>query len=180
MKPETPTSPDYQNVLDLIQIIAQSVAELADIQSQADQHLYEFFDHFGKNLYSDLQTSIADATAAAEAICRSHPEWFLDRKSLRTPFGTATLRATSSLDIANEELTIALLETAGKTDPEYLLAVKITKTVDRAVLSALDDLELKSFRVKRVEGQSFSVKPAEVNLGKAISTGEEKEKAGAA
>lgn len=176
IKSET-VSPDYQQLLDNMSCLAASTIAMAELQAEVDQEMLDQNDQ-RRDHYADLQTSIADFTAAIERLCRSHPEWFLDSQSLKTPFGTAKFRASTALEVPDEAMSIILLEKAAENDPSLALAVKTTKALNREVLEKLDDTELKRFRIRRIDTNGFSVKPAKVDLGKAVSAGEETEKAG--
>jgi hypothetical protein len=161
-------------MLDLLAIYTGAIVQLAEIQAAADQSLLDSQQNMA-NQYSDCQTAIADAKAALELICRAHPEWFAEKQSLKTPFGTVQFRDGTKLQVANEEMTIVLLEAAAKKDESLALAIKTVKTINLEVLEKLDDDELARFRVKRVDTKGFTVKPAKVELGRAVSTQEQAE-----
>ncbi len=170
----TQVSSDYLQLLDMLNVVATSTTRLAEMQAAIDQDMIDAVNEH-KDTYADLQTAISDATAALEAICLAHPEWFKEKKSVKTLFGSVGFRDIPSLEIPCEEITLALLENAADQEPMsgIELAVKTVKTINREVLEKLTDAELARFRVTRRTGKSFSVKPAKVELGKAVSAGEE-------
>jgi hypothetical protein len=177
MKKETqepPTSAEYKQMLDLLVIYCQAANQLAEMQARADSALLHAQEAASQD-YADCQTAMADTKASLEIIARAHPEWFGERASLKTPFGALQFRSGVKLEIANEEMTIILVEQAAKKDESLALALKTVKTLNLEVLEKLDDAELARYRVKRVETKGFNVKPAKVELGRAVSTQEQAE-----
>ena len=165
-------SAEYREMLDLLIVYCAASAQAEAIQAKTNHSALDLKSAMAED-YGDCQTAMADAKAALEVIARSHPEWFGDKAALKTPFGTLQFRAGTNLQIANEEMTLALIEQAAALDPSLALAVKTTKSINLEVLEKLEDAELSRFRVKRVESRSFSVKPAKVELGKVVSAQEE-------
>jgi hypothetical protein len=106
----------------------------------------------------------------------AHPEWFQDKKSIKTPYGSVGFRSTTSLDVPNEEASIILIEQLCKDDEKAQYLRKET-TLNREALELLSDAELRQFRIKRLKEESCTVKPLKLDLGKAVKEAAEKEAA---
>lgn len=163
-----PKTDDYKNLLDLLALYSEATHRLAALEAAMNSEILETIDDH-KEDYAVIQKGIAEAETALEVIATRHPEWFAEKKGLKTPYGTVKFTKSTTLVIPNEELSIELIrrEAHGLTlDPENLLREKTELAVE--VLETLTDDQLKAFRIKRASKQNFSVTPAKVDLGKAV------------
>jgi hypothetical protein len=151
-------SPDYKNLVDLLAVLSETHNRLDALQTAVNEATLELVDEH-------------NTEAALEIIARKHPEWFAKKKSLTTPYGSVALKTNPpKLEVKNEELSIVLIEQEAERNREFNAAAFIeTKKVLRLdVLSGEDDDTLAKFRIKRVQGSTFSAKPATLNLGEAV------------
>lgn len=164
-----PVSAEYREMLDLLAVHSESSNQLRDLQTSCNDELLEIL-HGRRDQFADLTVSIRDAEVALEAIARNHPEWFGDKQSVKTPFGTVKFHASTVIEADDEQVSIALISEAGQFD--YLRQINV---LDLEALEKLTDKQLEHFRLRRVEKRNFSVKPASVDLGKAISSADSEE-----
>jgi hypothetical protein len=133
-----------------------------------------------KGEYATLQKAVTEAETGLEIIARRHPEWFTEKRSIKTPFGTVKFSRSTSLEIKNEELTIKLVrgilvaEAANPQETEDTY-IRLVEELDLEALEKLDDELLKRLKVKRVTKDNFSVVAASVDLGKAVKEAAAKE-----
>lgn len=121
-----------------------------------------------------LETQIKDLFA-------KHPEWRdAKKKSVGTPYGSVEQRASEELDIPNEAMTVALIEATGKADPNFKAAdfLHIEKLPNREALERLGDDALTVLGVSRVKKETITVKPAKVNVAKAVKAAKPKQAVG--
>jgi hypothetical protein len=173
---KTEHTDEYKNLIDLLAVYAECTNRLESLQSEIQGSLLEIVDDKRKD-YAECQAALSQAEAAIEAIATSHPEWFSEkRRSIKTPYGTVSFRKSTSLDVPNEEASIILIE---QNLPQEQAAqyVRQEKALNLEALEKLTDAELKPFRIKRVTSDSFSVKAAKIDLGKAVKEAAEKEAA---
>ena len=169
-----PVSKDYEEMLHIQSVHSTACNNLEVLQTEANRELIALMSE-RKEIFAQLSVAIADAEAALEIIARLHPEWFLKKKSLRTPFGEIKFHASTVLEIANADITLALVKSAAEHDAEFSLALVKVETLDREALEKLDDAVLERFRIRRVKKENFSVKPAQAIMGEAISAAEQEE-----
>ena len=166
MPKSTPEAHDYKNLVDLLAVYSEASNQMLALQSEVQAQNLELIDG-SKARYADLQKTLGDAESALEALALAHHEWFpANRKSIKTPYGTVKLTATTTLDVANEEATVILIQNSGSENSEKFLRQKTE--LNREALETLSDAELRPFRIKRVKDQSFSVTPTKLDMGKAV------------
>ena len=163
---------DYQTVARLIAEHAEASLLLSQMQQVIDTNLLATASAIRPE-HITLQSQIALVEDRLETLVRRHPEWFLKRKSLVTPCGTVKLTSTSKLEAQNDELSVALIE---RYYPEIgELYLRRSTELNLEALAALSDAELERLKIRRVQGENFTVTPAKVNLGKAVAAAAEKE-----
>ena len=161
---------DYKNAVDLLAILSEAQNRLDDLQGQANAEFLECIDGHRPD-YARLQSLIAQTTEGLEVLARRHPEWFTEGKTVKTPYGSVSLKDNPpKLEVKNEELTILLIEQAGA-DEKF---VRQVKQLNLDALGELPDDELAKFRIKRVKTDRFEAKPAKVDMGKAVKDAEKK------
>jgi Gam-like protein len=177
--PDIQANPDYRRAIDLIDIKARVEGRIADMQAMIDDEFHciiaERVDEF-VTLQAELQT----ADNELELIALRHPEWFTERQSVKLPNGALKKKHSEELDVADDELTISLLEReekarAGTTDPFTAADYIRTKRVPNLeTLRTLDDETLKRLRIKRISKDNFKAEPTQIDLGKAVKEATEK------
>ena len=161
---------DYQQAINLLAVLTEAQNRLDIIEAEANDALLEAIDDH-KTEYAKLQDTITRTTEALETIARIHPEWFNDNKTVKTPYGSFALKKNPpKLNVKNEELTIVLIEQAGRED-----LLRQTKTLDLEALGKLTDEELAAFRINRTSDDRFEAKPAKLDMGKAVKAATKKE-----
>ncbi len=160
------TDPDYKNLIDCLAIHAEATARMGELENDLQQAFLDLVDARRKD-YTELQSALTKSTAAIEAAALLHPEWFGKAKSIKTPYGTVAFRKTTKLEVPNEEVSIVLLEQLGQDGLPFLT---VKKALNLEALEKLDDKELERIRVRRVTAESFSIRPAKIDMGKAVAT----------
>ena len=165
---------DFQRLVCLLAVYTDSNNQLAALEAETNG-LFQTLIEDKKEEYAVLQKSMTEAEAAAEELVRNHPEWLPgDKRSIKTPFGTANFRRSSSLDIPDEKRTITAIEwheiqeaEAGRefSREEY---VRTKETLDLEALEKLDDVLLATLHIERKHSDSFSITAAKVPMGKAV------------
>ena len=180
MKPQIPEkSDDFKNMCDLLSVFSEGSARLKEMQGEMDSMFLSLVDD-KKPEYAELQRTVTEAETALEVIARRHPEWFTEKRSIKTPFGTVKFLRSTKLEIKNAELTIELVRShlvSNSTDPAATEAqfIRQVEELDREALEKLDDETLHRLKVKRVSADSFSVVAASMDLGKAVKEAATKE-----
>ena len=185
-------SEDYKQLVELLAIRSDASIQLATLESNVSGEYLELVDEHREE-YSQLQSTITQTDAALEVIAVRHPEWFKDKKSVKTPYGSVKFHASTALQIENEELSAVLIKheierteqtlihtvgeearTALITRLEKLRAcIRTVEELDKEALEKLEDGELKPFKVSRIPKNNFSVTPLKLDLGKAVKESEQ-------
>jgi len=174
MKPED--TDQYKNLVDLLAVFAEASNRLEVLQSDIQGGLIEIVDEKRKE-YAEAQAALSQAESAIELIATSHPEWFSEkRRSIKTPYGTVSFRRSTKLMVSNEEASIILIEQLCDNEAAAQL-VRQEKALNLEALEKLTDAELKQYRIRRVTEDNCSVKPAKIDLGKAVKESAEQEAA---
>ncbi len=166
----------YANLVNLQAVHSEATARLGEMENELQQQWLDLVDSKRKD-YARLQASIASAEEGIEYLATVNPQWFAKSRTLKTPYGTVGFRRTSKLQVRNEELTIVLLEQLGQDALPFLIS---KKTLNLEALEKLDDTELERIKIQRVKTDTCTVKPAKVDLGKAVKAAATAEKKGGA
>lgn len=161
--PTPAESPDYSNLIDLLAVYSDATDRLAELQSRLNDDQRSLVDD-ARDEYVELQTKLGEAEAAVEVICRRHPEWFKKAKTLKTLYGAAGFRETTRVIVPDERAAITLITAAGR-DADF---VRTVRELDLEALEKLGDDELAKFGLIRKTDNAFSLKPAKLDLGKAV------------
>lgn len=158
---------EFRNFIELLGIYTETHNRLEEIQNEANKSLLSIVDD-EKDEYAELSLKLTQTAEAVEVAARQHPEWFGEKKSVATPYGTAKLTDSSSLEVVNEELSRTLIEQEEKLTPGFNPENYLRRTVELNLeaLGALDDSMLVKFRIKRMKKSNFKVEPAKVKMGK--------------
>lgn len=173
IKPD-PQSEDFINLVNLLGVFSEATHRLAEMEANLNGEIIVAIDEY-KDDYAKMQRTLTETERSLEVIATRHPEWFADKKGLKTPYGTVKFTRSNPLVVNNEELTLELIERDAHTlglDPENL--IREVKSLNLEVLETLTDEQLKAFRCKRVPKENFSVVAAKIDLGKAVKEAAEK------
>lgn len=161
---KTPQDPkSYENLINLQSVHSAAHARMTEIEAELKAKWLETVDSYRKE-YGQLQESIVTSEESIEHIATIHPEWFEKSRNLKTPYGTVQFRRTTKLEVANEEVSIALLEQIGEEGLPFLIP---SKKLNLEALEKMEDEELARIKIKRVITDNCTVKPAKIDLGKA-------------
>ena len=175
-------SADFKALVDLVALYSDAANQIKAMEADANAEFMEILDD-RKPAYAKLQAVLTDSETALETLALKHPEWFVTRKSIKTPYGTVKLTKSTKLAVRNEEVSILLIQRAlenalGKPAEQSIADLLRTRTeLNLEALEKLDDDLLKQFKIARVETQNFSIVPAVVDMGKAVKQAAESEAA---
>jgi hypothetical protein len=174
---DTNNEDDFKKIVDLLADHSTAENELAQLEAAANEQFMLTVDGV-KSQYARLQRKMIEAGTALELLARKHPEWFADKKTIKTPYGSVQLKTNPPKIVAeNPELSIVLIEAEGTRNPEFDVKkyVREEKTLNLEGLAALTDGELKKFRIHRDQSDTFTVKSAKLDMGKAVKEAVNKE-----
>lgn len=169
-----PKSEDFTNLVNLLSVFTEATHRLAEMEANLNGEMMATIDDYKKD-YATMQKTLTETETALEVIATRHPEWFEEKKGLKTPYGTVKFTSSNPIEVGNEELTIELIKRDAKglgLDGSKL--IRTCEELNREALEALTPEQLASFRLKRVAKQNFSVVAAKVDLGKAVKEAAEK------
>ena len=169
---------DFKNMLDLMAVYSAASHSLEEMGAEINNMLLELIDDKRAD-YANLQKALTESETALEHIALSHPEWFADARSVKTPYGVVKFHRSTKTVVKNEEVTFLLVKQHAEKNPDFDLSLYIqtSEALNIEALEKLDPALLKAFRINRVESDNFSVTPAKVNLGKAVKEAAEEKKA---
>lgn len=166
----------YKDLVDALAILTESTNRLAMLEAEMQEQFIDLMDDRRKE-YTILQTAVSHSEQTIRDIATMNPQWFEDVKTVTTPYGAVQSRTTTALEVANEEVTIALLQQLGADAAPFL---RVKTELNLEALESLPDTELARIRVARVTTEKITAKPAKVNLGSAAKASAKKAAAAAA
>jgi len=166
------TSTHYKDLVDGLAILTECANRLASLETKIKDCYIDAVDEHRKE-YAALQEALEKADNAVKDIAGLHPEWFADKKTITTPYGSIQSRSTTKLVVENETETIRLLKQLG---PDAAVFVRTKEELDLEALEKLPDAELARILVTRVTTESLTAAPAKLNLGKAAKAAAKKAK----
>ena len=167
-------SEDFKNLVDLLDVFSFAHHSLEEMQANMNREIMETIEGYRKD-YSEMQRTLTEAETAIEVIATRHPEWFAEKKGLKTPYGMVKFTTSRPLVVANEELSLELIRRDAHglaLDPENLIRER--EELNLEVLATLSDEQLRAFKIRRETKENFSVVPAKIDLGKAVKEAAEK------
>lgn len=165
-----PTGSDFQDFVNAAAIVAEAQARLDEMQTRLTMAAIDAIDGM-KDDFAKLQEATAKAEQTLELLAlRNRENWFKKAKTLKVPYGTASFRSSTKIEVQNEELTIALMDSLGFDTDAF---TRKTTALNLEALETLSDEELASLRVKRVTTDNFTFKPSSPDLGKAVAAAAE-------
>jgi hypothetical protein len=184
--PKPEEGKDFSDLVQLMSDFAKAKNCLSALETHAQTEFLVVVDD-NKEQYALHQETVTETEAKIEAIARRHEkDWFRDSKTIRTPFGSVSLRTTTSLAVPNEEATILLIERrieleeseiAPGDEPPSKAFLREKIELNLEALEKLSDAELKALRITRVSEEKCTVKESKVDLGKAVKAAAVKEAA---
>lgn len=169
--PDYKSDPDFANLVRLLAVFSEASARQAALSAQLNLELLDAVDEHREE-YAINQAALANSQAAITTLCDRNPEWFAKKKTLSTPYGTVKSTAGSKLVAANPEASIRLIEA----DKRAVAFIRQKQELDLEALEALPDAELAKYGIARVPTETVSIKPAALDLGKAVKAADEAEK----
>lgn len=165
-----PRESDYQDFVNAAAIVAEAQARLDEMQTRLNMAAIDAVDEI-KDDYARLQEAVAKAGETLELLAlRNRDAWFKKAKTLKVPYGAASFRSSTKIEVANEEMTLVLLDSLGFDSNAF---TRVTKTLNLEALETLTDDELAKLRLKRVTTETFAFKPSSPDLGKAVAAAAE-------
>ncbi len=165
-------SDDFEIVARRIEMFAKAKAKLDTLELEEAKAYLAILDA-GKTEKSQLQRKCEFAEKIIYAIAEEHPEWFLDEKHLKTPFGSLHSRKTTSHKSADEAHSIRLIETAAlRCDDEVTKArllglIRVKKELNLEAVECLGEKELAKLQIVRIRGTNLTIKLAKPAAQKA-------------
>lgn len=130
-----------------------------------------------------LQEEVTRLETLLKDLFAKHPEWRdAKKKSVSTPYGEVQTRSSEELEIPNEAMTVVLIEAREKTDANFKASdyLHVEKKPNREALERCTVDELTKLGVSRVKKETITVKPAKVNVAKAVKAAKQPTKQEAA
>jgi hypothetical protein len=120
--------------------------------------------------YVVLQEEFARLDTDLKALFEKHPEWRGDKKSVATPYGGVEQRTVVELEVPNPAMTVALIKARGQEDKQFVAVdfKHIEEEPNLEALERLNDDALSKLGVNRKTRESVTVKPAKVNVARAV------------
>jgi hypothetical protein len=164
---------DFTALVDLLSRYAKAKNCLQGLETTAQTEFLIVVDE-NKPEYARHQQIVTECEARIEVIARRHiapGDWFDKSRTVKTPFGSVSVRSTTSLAVANEELTIVLIEQRIEQEselyPDEEPSAKLLRTrteLNLEALEKLDDTELARLRIQRVTDDKLTIKPSKIDL----------------
>lgn len=175
MKKENPinetvkASADFKELIELLSLVSQASNKLGTMEAETNKSVHEMLE--GKMPeFTLLQGTLTEAENKIKEICVRHPGWFSVKKTLATPYGSVKSHSSTVLETENEEVSIVLLEREAEINKEFKPEnyIRQKKQLNLEGLESMTDTELARFRIKRVPKETINVKPAKLDMGKAV------------
>lgn len=163
---------DFNDVINLLAVLGAANRDLASLEAIVATGYAAIVDEH-RGLYAKLQSTVSETEAALEAIARRNPSWFGEKKNVTTPYGVVKFTSSSELVIADENVSVQLINALGD-GKRFLRTVQV---LDKEALDKLSDTELLRFAIVRKAKENFKVSTEVVDLGKAVKSAEKSEKA---
>lgn len=174
---DAPRTGDFESVVNLLAVLGEANRQVADLTREIEEG-YVALVKPQRERYAKLQGTITETEAALEVIARRNPQWFDEKKSVKTPFGGVKFTSSSELVAADEGISVQLiLALAGKDNAEkYLRTVQV---LNKEALDELPDAELAKFGIVRKSKENFKAATDVVDLGRAVKAADKSEKSAA-
>jgi hypothetical protein len=178
-KTQTPPSADFNALVSLMATHTEAHNDLGQLEQSVNRNHFALVNK-RKSEYAELQEILTSTEKDIKGLVLRNPGWFMDARSIKTPFGVVKFHKATSLKVQNEELSIAKIKLRAEqaktkaiqdnTIPAFAADrfLRTKEELDLEALEGLDDAELLSFGITRVTEDKFSVQPAAIDLGQAV------------
>ncbi len=166
-------SSDFKLVADLLTRLARVQNDLASEEADFNKEYATLISDVRDKVIA-LQGEEQGLLGELETIATAHPEWFATAKSVKTLTGVIKFHASTTTEVADNDLTFAALEREEKAalkDHRVFFAddyIRTKREPNLDALATLDDETLARLGVIRVPNNTFKATPAAVDLGKAV------------
>lgn len=156
---------DFEIVSRRLELLAKSTTARDAIKLELEQE-YQKLLTSRKTELGKQEKRIEFAENVILLIAAEHPEWFSDKKTLTTPFGSVHSHASTSHKVVDEQHSIRLIKAAAlRTDDEVQRArliglIRIREELNLEAVECLSEKDLNALRIVRVKGNSLSIKIA--------------------
>jgi hypothetical protein len=162
-------SADFKELIELLSLVSQASNKLGTMEAATNKEVFEMLEAKMPE-FTLLQGTLTEAENKIKEICIKNPGWFSVKKTLATPYGSVKSHSSTVLETENEDVSIVLLEREAEINKEFKPAdfLRQQKKLNLESLERLTDAELARFRIKRVPKETINVKPAKLDMGKAV------------
>jgi hypothetical protein len=166
---DNPNAQDFAKFVDLQQQLNATHSRLQELEVTINRGAQKFAEMHSTE-FVVLQEDFSRIDAALKAIFEKRPEWRGDKKSVTTPYGAVEQRTVVELEVPNPAMTVALIKARAQSDKEFVAAdhLHIEEEPNLEALAKMDDAELAKLGVNRCKRESVNVKPAKMNVAKAV------------
>jgi len=163
------TAQDFAKFIDLQQQFSAKQNLLQQLEVLINRGAQKFAEMHSTE-YVVLQEELSRLDADIKALFEKHPEWRGEKKSVATPYGNVEQRTVIELEVPNPAMTVALIKARGQADKEFAAAdfLRVEESPNIEALERLDDAALAKLGVNRNKRESITVKPAKLNVAKAV------------
>ena len=163
---------DFEAVINLLAVLGEANRQLDTLKSEIESRYLGIVSPL-RGQYAKLQATVSETEAALEVIARRNPQWFDDKKSVATPYGAVKFKSSSELVIADENVTIQLIQALG--NPTEMLRTVLVP--NKEALEKLGNDELARLGILRKAKENFSADTDVIDLGKAVKAADKNDKA---
>lgn len=160
----------YTEFTEKLHTLAKLQNQLDALQAQSGALLINNLGPFRKQ-FAKLNQQITELRGEIENMALANPDWFANKRTIETQFGTVKLKSSTRLVAPNEELSLRLiqkeaeLQVSGKEAAFDATALLRTKTeLNLEALGELDDATLARFKIKREQNESLTITPIKADL----------------
>ena len=157
---------EFQSLLGLLSVYSAHALRMNDLQGIINLAMHAAANSV-RDEFATIQRQMAMVEEKVTAIAEAHPEWFAKRKSIVTPCGMLRESNSTSLDVADEQLAVAMLRKMIPATAEFYL--RVSTELNREALEQLTDEQLAAVHIRRVARREYRIEPLKVNMGKLVA-----------
>lgn len=163
---DSPRAGDFERIVNLLSQLGEANRKLGELTRIIETEYVALVTPH-RETYAALQATVTETEAALEVIARRNPQWFAEKKSVKTPFGAVKFTSSSELIVVDENISVQLIQAiAGKEGVgKYLRTVQV---LNKEALEKLPDAELAKYGLGRKTKENFGADTEVVDLGKAV------------
>ena len=168
---DTKSAADYTAITHLLNEFTQTRLGIAALEIQIQKAMQDIARQHVENLTA-LQFQSAELEETIRRLALRHPDWFKEKRTLSTPFGTVAMRRVTTLIIPDEEKTLRILAENEDLAVQFL---RIKTEINREALDCIDDDGLlKKLKVHRETEDTVKITEAKAQTAKALKAAKEK------